>query len=277
MKSLDNKLALDRHLAKHISIHLFLIAIIVTVFLVLASRNLELGFVSDILDVQYHFERLGIREGIHHTLLADRKHFLLGIYYGVIYWLSPGESAGWYGSSILLHLINSLILFVLVDSVLRQRHRWLSFSFVLVFAFHVRQIEPLFDIATGGHQKIAFGLVLLSFLFHIRYLRSDRRSNLWHELSIICFFASYLFYETGVLLFLVIPILNYFEDRQAGNIRNKKVWILQTVKDILWYPLLFLAFWIVYNLLIVVEGTRIRLDLGYILEQFASGLWSDTS
>lgn len=241
--------------------------ILLAVFILLAARDLDLGFVGDILGVEHAFGRLGVRQGIQFTFLDDRKHLLLGIFYSAIYALWPGQSAAWYGSSIFLHFANSLLVYALANTL--QRSRWLSFAAALAFAFHVRQIDVLFDIATGGHQKIAFGLTLLALLFHIRYLRAARRHNLWHGFSILCYMLGIFLYETTLLYFLLIPVINRFIDPPQSN---RRAWLLQTLNDMFWYPILFAFFWLLYTLLVSESPARFALTPAHLLAQFGGAL-----
>jgi hypothetical protein len=248
--------------------YLLLGVILVSIFLALVAVGLNLGFVGDILNVEYHFDRLGLGEGIRWTLTYDRKHFLLGEFYALIYWLSPGQSFGWYASSLFTHLFNGILVFALADWLLRGQKRWLSFSIALIFIAHTRQVETLFEIATGGHQKISAGLAFLSLWLYMKYVRDRRRNPLWREFSIASYIVSIMLYEATILFFLLFPLIAYLEDKQQGLFQGKKTWVIQVVRETFWYPLLAFVFLGLYTLLLPNTNQWLSFSPGRLVQQF---------
>ncbi len=234
---------------------LVLIAVLLLLFLVLLTAGLDLGFIADILGFEYHFERLGVTGGLQFTLDHDRRHFLSGMFYAGLNLFFPGQSTAWYGSSILTHLANGVILMLLCDTLLRYRWRWLSLSAALIFVFDMRQIVEHYEIATGGHLKIGLGLALLALWLYILYVRGNRQRTVLRDLSIAVYTVAFMLYESTAAFFILHPLIAFLEDHPQGRAAWRR-WIVQIIKDTLWYPLLFGAYALLLALILPPEKPR---------------------
>ena len=145
--------------------YLLLIGLLAVMFVALALLGFELGFVGDVLGFEYNFDRFGIKAGMRYVLEWDRRHLLSGQFYAMLHILSPGQSAAWYATSILMQFLVAPVCFLLSNAILRGRRQWLSFSAALIFVFYTRQTWSHFQTPTSGYRKIALALALLSVWF----------------------------------------------------------------------------------------------------------------
>lgn len=222
--------------------YILLSVVLLTFFVLLALLGLNLGFVGDILGFEYHFANDGITGGLQYTLDHDRRHFLSGIFYAVLHFLFPNQPAAWYGTSIFLHFGNAFVGFLLTDTLLSGKRRWLSFAIALMFAFHLNQVVDHFEIATGGHLKLGLGLALFSLWCYLRYVRGGRKAVLWRDSAGIAYVIAFMLYESTFLFFLINPLIAYIEDHRAGRLTTWQRWLWQNIQDTFWYPMFFLIY-----------------------------------
>ncbi len=254
---------------------LILIALLSVVFVTLIILGLDLGFVGDSLGFEAKFTALGYRGGMQYTLLWDRRHLLSGQFYAFLHFFFPGQSAAWYGSSLLTQFLIAPAVFLLSNAILRGERRWLSFTAALIAVFHTRQIVSHFEIPTGGHIKIGIILTLLSLYCYLRFVRGARREFFWRDLSIACYLVGILLYEATVLFFLLNPLIAYFEEHDQPGFRLNWRWLVQLIKDSLWYPLLFLFSFYLLSVLLPPDSGGVRstnLSPSRLIEQFGRGL-----
>ncbi len=210
-----------------------------------------------------------------YTLLWDRRHLLSGQFYAVLHLLFPGQSAAWYGSSLLTQFLIAPAVFLLSNAILRGQRRWLSFAAALIAVFHTRQIVSHFEIATGGHIKIGIILALISLYCYLRFVRGARQQFLWRDFSIACYLVGVLLYEATVLFFLINPLIAFIEEHDQPGFRFSRAWLLQLIADSFWYPLLFIFCFYLLNVLLPADSSGVRttnLAPGRLVEQFTRGL-----
>jgi hypothetical protein len=259
--------------------YLLLCGLLTITFLILAALNLNLGFVGDVLGFEYHFDRFGLKEGMRYVLDWDRRHLLSGQYYAVLHTLFPGQSAAWYATSLLTQFLIAPACFLLSDALLRGRRRWIAFSAALIFVFYTRQTWSHFQTPTSGYRKIAVALALVSIWFFLQYVRGKRYTLLWRDLSIAFYAISVLLYEATALFFLLHPIITFFEDRPGPALREKWKWLVQAALDSWWYPVIFVTYWYLLNVLLPeYQGPRgTNLTPGAILGQIAAAFQAEFS
>ncbi|MBC7813528.1 MAG: hypothetical protein H7175_20385 [Burkholderiales bacterium] len=220
--------------------YLLLMAVLALVWLAMALRGFNLGFTGDMLGFEYHYDSLGLWSGSRWLLDEWERHLLGTIYSASIHQLFPGQSAAWYAMSFVMHFVVGSVMFLLSDTVLRGRWRWLSFAAALIFVFHTRQIQGHLELPTGGLRKTALALSLLSLWFHLLYVRKGRQQARWHELSLATFFVSVWMYEQTFLFFLLHPVIAYFEETYDVSERGFFGWLRQRwrqlIADSFWYP-----------------------------------------
>lgn len=259
--------------------YLLLCGLLTITFLILAALNLNLGFVGDVLGFEYHFDRFGLKEGMRYVLDWDRRHLLSGQYYAVLHALFPGQSAAWYATSLLTQFLIAPACFLLSDAVLRGRRRWIAFSAALIFVFYTRQTLSHFQTPTSGYRKIAVALALVSIWFFLQYIRNKRYTLLWRDLSVGFYTISVLLYEATALFFLLHPIIIYFEVRPGPTLREKWKWLLQAALDSWWYPVIFVTYWYLLNVLLPeYQGPRgTNLTPGVVLGQIVAAFQAEFS
>lgn len=253
--------------------YVILSIVLLVFFVLLAMLGLNLGFVGDILGFEYHFANEGITGGLQYTLDHDRRHFLSGIFYAVLHFLFPNQPAAWYGTSIGLHFLNAIIGFLLTDTILNGKRRWLSFAIALVFAFHLNQVVDHFEIATGGHLKLSLGLALFGLWSYLRYVRGGRQAVLWRDCAGITYVIAFMLYESAFLFFLINPLIAYVEDRRAGRLTTWQRWLWQNIQDTFWYPVFFLIY--VGLLSVMIPPAKDRFFIGHIPNNIIGALRSE--
>ena len=250
--------------------YLLLIILLAAVFAALAALGLDLGFIGDVLAYEYHYDRLGIQGGMSWLVHVEWQRHLLGALYSApVHWLFPGQSAAWYGFAFLLHFANSVLCFLLVDTILRGQRRWLAFAAALIFAFDALQIPEHFEFPTGTHRKAALFLALLSLWFYLQWVRRERRNRWWRELSLASYAIAVASYEQTALFFLLHPVIAYFEDRP--RIDGWFRWLAHVCLDSIWYPAFFVAYMFVLSELFPNSG-QLSLSIGRIIEQMLAAL-----
>jgi len=252
--------------------YLFLVGILLLVFLALAAIGLDLGFVGDVLAYEYHYDRLGTRGGMNWLVNVEwQRHLLASIYSAPIHVLFPGQSAAWYGLAFLIHFANGVMVFLLVDTILRGRRRWIAFSAALIFVFHALQIVSHFEFPTGSHRKAALFLAMLSLWLYIQWIRHGRQGRWWRDFSLVTYMVAVASYEQTAFFFLLHPIVAYYEDRHNHAVGNPFRWLIGVGLDSLWYPLFFAAYMFVLNQLFV-QNDHVTLSIGRLVEQAAGAL-----
>jgi hypothetical protein len=253
-----------------------LIVVLVLVWLAMALRGFDLGFTGDMLGFEYHYDRLGLWGGSRWLLDEWERHLLGTVYSASIHQLFPGQAAAWYAMSFVTHFVVGGVTFLLSDTILRGRWRWLSFAAALIFVFHTRQIQGHLELPTGGLRKTALALSLLSLWFHVLYLRDRRQRALWHEVSLATFFVSVWMYEQTFLFFLLHPLIAYFEETFDTPERSFFNWLRQRwrqlIVDSFWYPPIVAVYLFLLKVLFPASGFGTDVSAVAMLGQVATAL-----
>ena len=138
--------------------YLLIGAVLLAIFLALAVAGLDLGYTGDLLDIEYHYDRLGFRGGMQWEVNLMQRHLLVYPITAITYKLFPGQSASWYATSLFFHFITGMVFFLFVDTLQRGRRPWLSFGAALIFTFHTHQANMHYELAMGALIKIALSL-----------------------------------------------------------------------------------------------------------------------
>ena len=132
--------------------------------------------------------------------------------------------------NILLHLINSLLVFFLLRMLLKDE--WVALVSAMLFALHPMHVESVAWIAERKDVLYAFFL-LLSLIVYLKYLRSEK--IIWLGLSFLLMALSLLSKSIAV----VIPFLLLALDNFSGKRLTDKKVILEKVPFILLSVLFF--------------------------------------
>jgi hypothetical protein len=246
---------------------LLVVALIMTVLLVL--RGLNLGFWGDLLAYEYHYQTLGIRGGMNWLVMGHwGRHFLGALYSAPIHRLFPGNSTAWYLAAFLTHFATGIAFFLFSDTLLRRRMRWLSMASALIFFFSTTESWASFEFPTLAARNGATILTFLSLWAYIRYLRSKAR--FWYGVSLFSFVISVMSYEQNALLFVVYPVLAYFEDRPVG-LRVWLRWLGQVLGDLVIYAG-FVVIYLIILLEIIPTESNFSSSISYFFRQILEGL-----
>ncbi len=249
---------------------LLLILIFSSTWVALVLRGLEFGFTGDLLDYAFHYDRLGTFGGMRWLVTQHlQRHLIAGVVSAPLAYVFPGQSAPWFAFLFLMHFVNALLVFLLANTLLRGRYRWVSFAASLLFAFHVVQVPTLFDFPTGGHRTTALALALISLWLYTLYRRSNQRWRL--ELSFIIYALAILLYEQTVLFFLLHPLLALIEDVRAGSRRFGFRWWLRVAVDLAAFPLFVVGYLFLLRVLFP-PSTHLTFSPAHILEQIGGGV-----
>lgn len=121
---------------------------------------------------------------------------------------------------LVLHSINAFLLFLLLKKLTNQKifAPLVGAIFFLIYPVHN---EAIFWIATNLRITQVF-FILLAFLLLLKYYEKNKLNLIF--LSVLFYLSSVLCYEDSTVLFLIIPLLNYF----VGNLKIKRSLIIAT-------------------------------------------------
>lgn len=258
--------------------YILLTIILLVVFAALIVRGLNLGFVGDVLEYEYHYERLGTLGGMRWLVTEHlQRHILAPLFSAPLAFLFPGQSAAWYGYAMFVHFANGVVSFLLADTLLRGQRRWLAFAIALLFVFHDLQIVSHFEYPTGGHRKSALFIALLGLVFYVRYVRGRRQNHWLREFALAAYMFAVASYEQTALFFLLHPILAYIEDRRNGAITSFPMWVWQILKDSFWYPVFLVGYLLTLTILFPPDRGHMNLSLSWIGRQIGGSLGAELS
>lgn len=202
-----------------------LIAIAIISFFVLFTYwNLPYTFFQQdewlTLSLHTYFHSKGISGIIESFLPIDAiSHFnplavVFGWYEYVVYYTRFSFYA-W--QSIILHILNSVLLYYFVRSWLRKR----SIACITALFFAVNSIshQAVTWVAATISYEIPAAFILLSLIFFHKFLVQDKNGRKNLVFSLFFLFISLLFHENGIFLFLFYPIIFWLFSRE----RRKKL------------------------------------------------------
>lgn len=114
--------------------------------------------------------------------------------------------------SIATHIVNSLLLFYFACLLLKNK--FLAFCSSLVFSVEVISSQAVTWIGASANTQGAVLFLLLSLIFTLKYLQSNKKNN--YYVGLIFAFTGLLFKETIVFFFLLTPLLWFLFGQKKG-------------------------------------------------------------
>jgi protein O-mannosyl-transferase len=145
------------------------------------------------------------------------------------------EPWGYLLVNILLHLTVTILLYVFLTQIgLAWESAWLA---AVIFAVHPIHGEPIIQLV--GRSE------LLAALFSLLALLSSRKAGIKAEVTTAgCFVLALLSKESGIVVLALIPLCDYFFDRDLRGLISKRYRLYLTL-------LLLVAGWLAYRNLVV--------------------------
>ncbi|MBK8026572.1 MAG: hypothetical protein IPK19_35580 [Chloroflexi bacterium] len=254
---------------RHLDI-LLLVGVLLLLLSVLAVRGLDLGYIGDVLNVDYHFERYGLWQGTH-WLVADfwARHLLGGIYGAATHYLFPGSDAAWYALALATHYVAAVTAYLLVRSLFSGRiARLLGWLSAVIFAVALLDIPSNFEFPSIISRNLPLAFAWLSLLLYARYRRGGRSSRMTLHVSFALYVAAFTAYEQSALFFLLYPVIAFFE---ASGRRSPCAFVRELVEDLFLFPVSVAVY--VYVLLFLFPGRGgFSFSPAWILQQWVDGL-----
>ena len=242
-------------------------------YLALAARGFKLGFYSDIVAYQYHFELRGVVGGMN-WLISEywQRHLLGGLFAIPLHLFAPDRYDLWYALTLALHFLVGPFIFLLVDTLQCGQRRWLSLAAALLFVFDTLQTPSNIEFPTGWDHRIFLICALLSLWAYTRFVRERRQAPGWFMLSFLTYMLAIMIYEQSFFFFLLHPIIALVEERRNGQtgLTARHLWL--HIRDALPYAFFLLIY--VYLLRILFSGDSFAMSLSpeHLARQTAEGL-----
>lgn len=247
--------------------------ILAAAYLALAARGFRLGFYSDIVAYQYHFELRGVFGGMNWLVTEYwQRHLLGGLFAIPLHLFAPDRYELWYALTLALHFLVGPFIFLLVDTLQCGQRRWLAMAAALLFAFDTLQTPSNIEFPTGWDHRIFLICALLSLWAYVRFVRTRRQQPGWYMLSFLAYMLAIMIYEQSFFFFLLHPVIALIEDRRNGEYRLTGRYLWLNVRDALPYICFLLIY--VYLLQILFSGDSFAMSLSpaHIARQTAEGL-----
>ncbi len=247
--------------------------VLAAAYLALALRGFRLGFYSDIVAYQYHFELRGVVGGMNWLITEYwQRHLLGGLFAIPLHLFGPDRYELWYALTLALHFLVGPFVFLLVDTLQCGQRRWLGFAIALAFIFDPLQTPSNVEFPTGWDHRIFLIWALLSLWAYLRFIRSRRRQAGWYMLSFLTYMLAIMTYEQSFFFFLLHPVIALVEERRPGEPRltARNLWL--HARDALPYAFFLLIY--VYLLRILFSGDSFAMSLspGHLARQTAEGI-----
>ena len=247
--------------------------ILAVAYLALAARGFRLGFYSDIVAYQYHFELRGVVGGMN-WLISEywQRHLLGGLFAIPLHLFAPDRYDLWYALTLALHFLVGPFIFLLVDTLQCGQRRWLSFAVVLAFIFDPLQTPSNIEFPTGWDHRMFLICALLSLWAYVRFVRARRRQPGWFMLSFFTYMLAIMIYEQSFFFFLLHPIIALAEDRRFGRRRWTRRYLGLTIRDALPFAGFLLIYIYLLQILFSGDSFAMRLAPAHLAQQTAAGL-----
>jgi protein O-mannosyl-transferase len=127
--------------------------------------------------------------------------------------------------SVLMFALMSMLLFLLLKRMFRDKPFWIPLAITLIFVAHPIHTEVVANIKSRDELiSFLFGFVL-TFLALFRYI--DKKKVVWLVLSVLSFFTGLMSKEHIVTLVPMIPLtLYFFSDKKLKQILLTSLWYL---------------------------------------------------
>jgi len=131
------------------------------------------------------------------------------------YNLGNGEPAYFHATSIIIHLLNTFLLFFFLYRILKDE--WMAFIVALLFGVHPMAVESVAWVSERKTVLYAF-FFLISLLFYIKY---SERNKIIHYILCIAFFTLSCFSKSmAVVLPLVLVAIDYFKGKNIFSFKT---------------------------------------------------------
>ncbi len=129
--------------------------------------------------------------------------------------LSKGIATFFHFNNILLHLINTFLVFIIFFKI--SKHFFIAYIMMALFAIHPVHVEVVAWIS--ARKDLLYSLFyLLSIYF---YLKSyENRKNLFLFISLFCFLLSTMSKPMAITLPVILFLLDYFNDKLEFNTKH---------------------------------------------------------
>lgn len=253
--------------------HAVLALILAAAYLALAARGFRLGFYSDIVAYQYHFELHGVFGGMN-WLISEywQRHLLGGLFAIPLHLFAPDRYELWYALTLATHFLVGPFIFLLVDTMQCGQRRWLGFAVALAFIFDPLQTPSNIEFPTGWDHRIFLICALLSLWAYVRFVRTRRQQPGWFMLSFMTYMLAIMVYEQSFFFFLLHPIIALVEDRRNGECRLTRRYLGLNLRDALPYIGYLLIYVYLLQVLFSRDSFAMSLAPAHLARQTAAGL-----
>jgi len=140
---------------------------------------------------------------------------VLSITYFIDHWLWGLHPFGYHLSNIILHVVNTLLVYALLFMLLKSRGTALAIA--VLFCVHPIQSEAVCNIGYRA-DLLSCCFVLSSFLCLLRYDDNAPKSRIFFPLSVIFYFLALFTKESSiVLIFIILGYDFYFRNRRKKD------------------------------------------------------------
>lgn len=129
------------------------------------------------------------------------------------YFFNGAHPLGFHAVNILLHALNSALVFLLLDRLLRSRMA--AFIGALIFAVHPTHTEAVAWIS-GRAELLATAFFLIAWLFHFKGRDTDSALRRTRILGVVAFFCALLAKENALIFPVAIVFSDLLEKRLIG-------------------------------------------------------------
>ncbi len=201
---------------------LFILIFILLVYLPLHQNNFLISWDDNryVLD-NPHIKALNLNSSIQTFSIFYDGHYhpLTLLSLAVDYQLSGLNPRGYHVTNLVLHLINTFLVFWLVFLLFEKRDRTIPLVTALLFGISTMHVE---SVAWASERKnLLFAtFFLLSLIAYLRYLKTDRT---WiYFVALALFVCSLLSKVMAIPLSITLFLVDYFLNR---NLLSRKVWL----------------------------------------------------
>lgn len=166
-----------------------------------------------------------------------RGHAIL---YFVDYKIFGWMPMGWYATSLLLHLVASILLFYLVS--LLTKNKILSFISSLIFVASTAYNDVLTWGSFNSYYPLLLIFLLLCLITYHKFKKSKKLIYLF--ISLLFSFLGFFTRETGIV---IIPLLLAYELSFSEKLKSKKTWI-QIIKNLSPFALILVIFFLIRSI-----------------------------
>ncbi|MEW5944667.1 MAG: tetratricopeptide repeat protein [bacterium] len=160
--------------------------------------------------------------------------------YFLDYRLWGPEPAGFHATNTALHVLNTLLLFLLAARLTGTRAA--AFTAAAVFAVHPVQTEAVAGI-TFREDVLCMFFILLAVHFHLNSLSGGRSALRWTAAALVAFALALLSKETAVVLPAVLPALKFISPRPGGaEVKPRRSIAVLAAAALVYLPIRLLLF-----------------------------------